>query len=856
MVSEAFQDELRDPKRRKELFFEKEEISEDPKMKLFEDYLKVVDIHLVERGMGFKPAKSIEFGKTDQSMLNHIRNGIFFLFRFNDALEKLQARPLDEVGLRNCIALFVVHELHKLEFGEYLDEEAIPEGARSVETEFEIPTELIRKFVSEMQLSDFASNLTEDDYLSVAVALHKSRFSRSGARTSQFMDLEPFLYLMDNMASCTSPEEAVSIRSLTTLRDGFPQEIPENQLNLQYHRLDDVKGILTGIINKSTADIVEAQGLIMLMAYQDGCVYLAKGRNRLAISEELINKLYETLQMNIQKSTPALSESSSLAKKLSTPRLGYYGLSDEYYFFSGTETMLRSFIEKSITDAYAERTTGLTDSILDGMRRAGEVAHISLDNSKEGQRILLGFSRAVATIHKSFVSELISDNEQALRKSCALWGTPEAIKERLVRSMIEDPTLLANGGKWEYSYAIGQALMDKEIDGVKLRNTPPIHTINYMTKHVLNGLEGTAGWKEFVAKKTEIFRQELIEYLHDTLCINGTISQTGESKLSDNYHEYQGSGKICNLCNRGTLLNKKEMENSNSFLSFNFTNRVFAGKSKPTNIFTCIPCGVELALRLNGFDLPKGKAANGELLYFHIVPDYFFTPESWMMVQSIMLKFSGDARVRMAALSSKIFSSKYANEPEKEADIYDSWINDLAYKDEGEGAKGMGMAQYMAQGYGNLIGDTGIVFYKPSDNNTEFHFFGVYIALVIAAYTGMRIVISSAPVSSIRGRDFKEIIALDSVNSHVTDFYGRFVPLSRLETVLKAASALIQLGYNTGSRLKDSMFAKYLRVMRNESLPGSYLLKMVYRGSEKEYSESNVNNLLDEAIFLDDIKDR
>jgi len=227
-----------------------------------------------------------------------------------------------------------------------------------------------------------------------------------------------------------------------------------------------------------------------------------------------------------------------------------------------------------------------------------------------------------------------------------------------------------------------------------------------------------------------------------------------------------------------------------------------------------------------------------------------------MMVHSVLLKFSGEARVRIAALAKNLYNTIYVDDPNKEANIYESWIKDLAYKDEGDGAKGMGMAQYMAQGYGNLIGDTGIVFYKPSDNDTEFHFFGVYIALVVAAYTGMRIVVSHSPVPSIRGRDFKEIVALDSINSHVTDFYGKFIPLSKLEKTLKAASALIQLGYSTGSGLKDSMFAKYLRVMRNETLPGSYLLKMVYRGSEEKYSESNVHSLIDKAIFLDKVKER
>ena len=207
----------------------------------------------------------------------------------------------------------------------------------------------------------------------------------------------------------------------------------------------------------------------------------------------------------------------------------------------------------------------------------------------------------------------------------------------------------------------------------------------------------------------------------------------------------------------------------------------------------------------------------------------------------------------MAALAEMTFNSKYVDSSTEtgiNVDIYNSWIKDLAVKEEDDGSKGMGMAQYMAQGYNNVIGNASMIFYKPSENTTEFHFFGVYIALIIAAYTGMRVVISHSPITTMRGRDFKEIVALDSINSHVIDFYGKFVPLSKLEETIKSASALIRLGYSS-SGLKDSLFPKYLRVMRDEMLPGSYLLKMVYRGAE---NENNVQYLLDEALFLDGLK--
>ncbi|MFZ2497401.1 type I-D CRISPR-associated protein Cas10d/Csc3 [Methanosarcina sp.] len=850
MVSDALQDQIRSRKVIQDLSLTTDERKRD-NTDLFEEYLKEVDIHLVEMGMAFKAAKSVEFGKTDQSMLNHIRAGILFLLRFNEALQKLNILSLDKERLRDCMALFVVHDLHKLKYEEFMDE-GLPEEHNHIEYEFEIPKEAVLNFVNMTGLRKFAPSLRDEDYFSVAVALHKSRFSRSGARTSRFMDMESFLYLMDNMASCSSPEEAASIRSLTALRDGFPQNSPEEQLNFQYHLLDDVKGILTGIVNKSVADLMEANDLIMLMAYQDGCVYLGRGMQHVSISEECLEKIYHNLEKNIQQSTPALSDSELLTRELKTPRLGDYGLSDEYYFFSGPDKMLRAFISKAITSSHSEKTTDLSDSITEGIHKVEEIVPIKFEESKDGRKILLEFSRAVASVHKTFVSEMFSDNRQALLKTCEIWEVPEDVKNSLLKTMDEKPSYLANGGKWEYSYAIGQCVINQEYNGVKLRNTDIPAATNYIVSKIWNKLINMEQWGDFISKKTGVYHNELMEYLHDVLSINGTIILNENSDLSDTFNEYESSGKICDLCNRGTLLRKEKMKNTNSFLSFNFTNRVFVGKTKPDNIRTCIPCGIELALRMNGFNTSKAQ----EILYFHFIPDYFFTPESWDLVETIFTKFSDEARVRTAELARKIFNSKYAsNEPTKEGnvDIYDSWIRSLvANIKEDEKAKGLNMFQYMTQGYLNNIGNASVVFYKPSKNVIEFHFFGVYIAMVIAAYTGMRVIVSKSPISAIRGRDFKEMIALDSINSHVTEFYGKFITLSHLEDKLKASSALISLGYKS-SGMTDSLFPKFLRIVRDEKTPGSHLLKMVYRNSDSEFADLNVRDLLDEALFLDNI---
>jgi hypothetical protein len=46
--------------------------------------------------------------------------------------------------------------------------------------------------------------------------------------------------------------------------------------------------------------------------------------------------------------------------------------------------------------------------------------------------------------------------------------------------MEKDTSYLANGGKWDYSYAIGQYVMDCEYNGIKLRNMPSTSAIDLL----------------------------------------------------------------------------------------------------------------------------------------------------------------------------------------------------------------------------------------------------------------------------------------------------------------------------------------------------------------------------------------
>ena len=161
---------------------------------------------------------------------------------------------------------------------------------------------------------------------------------------------------------------------------------------------------------------------------------------------------------------------------------------------------------------------------------------------------------------------------------------------------------------------------------------------------------------------------------------------------------------------------------------------------------------------------------------------------------------------------------------------------------------GRSMVETLDQGFdpNSQYGSRTFGYFKPTDNDTEFQFFGVFVALALSAYTGLRVVVSESPIPDVRGRDFQTYARIGGGFTQVHDFYGTDIPLSELRSRLNAAAALIQLGY--GAERDDALFAKYLRATRNKSLPGSYLLKRLAQTDDG----SEAGFLLEEARILDE----
>lgn len=791
-----------------------EESEETPQhSEVIADYLSDIDSNLIERGWGFVGAKTVEFDYHDQSLLNHVRNGVFLLCRLNHVADDLGVRTLSDSELRNAVGMFVAHDLHKTR-------ESDAEG------EFDIPRSTVSEFVEETELDSFAPDLTVDDYWSCACAHHDTWNAKSERVTIAFTELQAHVRLADAFASTALPEEAVNERTLEAVDDVFYGE-----LNLHYHQLTDVKGVLTNLLNTSVASRLQQNGYELLAIYQDGCVYAARpDAEAPSLNEAFLEGLYREFTETVRSSHPSYQNPVELMENIETGRLGYYDPSPQDFFYAGPENVLDAMIRKAAADGNTDDSP--TDSMSESIQKVGSEVPIELDDTRQ----LVGAARLVYGIHRTFVPELDVEAD-AFDVTCDLFGVSEPVKTALGETRERDPKYLKSGGKWEYSYAIGQELLDREFDGVPAKRLSTSEFSDAVRQFLLNHLKEYEGWESVAESFTSDIRSEMRAYLADVLVIDGSPILASDTELTDAYDQYvsKRGGKLCTLCNRGTTSTRKsdmEVKKSVSTLQAGFSNRTRAGASKPEQLLMCAPCRMEFSLRETA-----GSRRESGRLFFHFVPDYFYTPLLWTLTERLFRYYNGDKQVQIGRLAEQIFRDEH------EAEVYERVQEYLTAEDGGRP-----MVENLASGFTEGFGAIQFGYFKQQENDTEFQFFGVYLALAISAYTGLRVLVSENPVPDIRGRDFREMARLGGGLSPVTRFYGDEVRLAEVERTLKRSSALIQLGYAVDR--SDSLFAKHLRTTRNELLPGSALLKRIVRDDPDEGSKI-AWNLMDEAKYLD-----
>lgn len=800
------------------------------------EFLAELDPKLLDLGWGFTPAKSVEYGLTDQSMANHVRNGVFAITRLNDIAPGFGGYELSDTELRHVIALFVIHDLHKLR------------GETTAHTEYDIDKAEVETLVGQLGLEEFAPSLRMEDFHACAVDHEDSWKSNPEHATRTYDKLRPFVRVADGFASCSTPEEAAGYRNASALEEAYPRA----NLELRHHTLDDVKGVFTNLLNGVTSTVLQDRGYELLLIYQDGCVYLTNTDTPdVQIDDALIGTIYDVLKTEITDAHPAYNEREQLADNLATRSLGFYGINDQDFFYAGAPNVLLAITVKADQDA--DPSDEPTDAMRETMETLDERLSIDIDTTT---RVAPGYARLVYTVKRSFIDPLAEANivDDALIATCRLFDVDEDVTNGLHRLREDEDLNLTAGGKWEYSYAIGQHVASL----VRTNGWSPVAP--QLAGFLAERLTAYSNeWESMVMDEhTGEFETELRAYLADILRIGGKASGPTDEReaLSDPFEEHHTvrRGKTCTFCNRGTTSTRKsDMKAPKSLTTFQagYSNRIPADAGQPEKLLVCIPCQIEFSLRETG-----ATRRDDDRLFVHLIPDYFYTPTMWSLyADELFARFTGEAMTRTGRLATALFDAVTQIEDTAESTMTDepthsaSMTTVLREATRGDDSGGRSVIEQLSQDFDVDVGfgTRTLSFYKPKDNETEFQFFGVFIGLAAASAMGLRAYISHSPLPDMRSRDFPEMVKLDAGFSAVSEFYRRDIPLSHLRERLGATAALVQLGYELAR--DDARFPKYLRVTRNKPLPGSYLLKRIAQNTD---DGGTARYLLEEADYLDE----
>jgi CRISPR-associated protein Csc3 len=355
-------------------------------------YRDEVDPKLVNAGWGFELAKSVDHDKIDQSLVNHVRCGVFALARMNEIVETAGGYTLSDDRLRDVIALFVLHDIHKLD----------AERDDNPKTRFDIPKSEAEAYAERFGLYEFAG--TDDEGLlrkmfhDCAIDHHDDWTAYTDQTSVEFDERRPFVRLADAFASSETPEQATDERTQSALDAAYPGE----NFTLRHHVLGDVKGVLTNLVNSAVADTLAQQGYEKLLLYQDGCVYFLPGDGpELTVDDRFVTAVFDELKESVRGAHEAYRDATKLRNNLTTRSQGFYGINDQDFFYAGTETVLEAVALKSVTDADPEDEP--TDSMAETMAGLEKYLPFDIDRTREP----VGFARLAYTVKRSFVDPVL-----------------------------------------------------------------------------------------------------------------------------------------------------------------------------------------------------------------------------------------------------------------------------------------------------------------------------------------------------------------------------------------------------------------------------------------------------------------
>lgn len=589
------------------------------------DYLGQVLPAMYRRGYHLRLAKGgPDYAHLpEQSLLVHVLNGVFGLLRLLGWLEQagIAIPGLDEATLRRVLALYTIHDVHKLGDLERLGT-----------SEFSIPLTRLAEEWEALGLGSFAGPV--DEHL-----LRAANVSKLSRHQGDLLLAGPgagrqwlLVRIADAMASCIDPREAAS--SLGGYLKALSPEVATGW-RLYWHELRDVRGVLTNLIHAAVAEEARGLGLYPLLFFPTGTLYVGPKEQRdIARTPfvEFVDSLAERLLRHV--TPPEDKQKSAAAEGL---RREKYDFQPYVYAFARVEVLLEIVLEET------QRTKPDPKAVHEDIEKIGrkKSAPKGWTSGFEGRfRVSLAESRgfnerwSLARRYLLYLDAIL----KALAPGLDRVGWYEEtfdLPADVSSALREDLQLFESGGVGKhvivpaYHFLKGSAFTARPAEAT---DVPEV--LQRLHERVLARLphgELEAGRRAVVEQLG--FAPDLREYLGEHLVLSWVPEARSASDPMQHYAAPKRKGhsrRLCSLCNRVSEHVQPLRTDVLGDFGQVFSNRVLPAQRAPEEPRPWCPvCHLEFMLRrLAGLSLPAGADYRVSYrIYLYLLPTYSFTPE-------------------------------------------------------------------------------------------------------------------------------------------------------------------------------------------------------------------------------------
>jgi CRISPR-associated protein Csc3 len=595
---------------------------------------KILDI-----GFVFKSAKGGNFAKEkreqgfnveryeyDQNMFSHIFNGLFPTHDLLKVLEEKDVLSLSNLDKKIYTLAYLAHDIDKV-WGKEVKTDSVEN--------INIFKEELLKFYLSIKANEFLPELETyiGDLAFLVVNTQKSRGANLDGFNFKTNLKDRSLNYIKKL--CTySDKIAYLIKTPSDVISGDGninsdlEDVSDRNLKMFFHKVPEVRGLITNIINNAITDIYKENGFIPYLIFSDGVVYLAeREKNELVINnDEIFEKVKKSLSKlcgeKIKKDKPGFKFTN-----LSTTK------NPQYYFdFISFEEYFHLVKEKAIDPSGADPSVKMVEHFKK-LKHDNYQKFTYKPDEKIG-----GLGRFLIFVEDYIVSCI--DNKDVAIK--LIFNTLE-LKDYYTDFLELKDAITNTGGYGKVSGGV-------KIEWFYLAS-------KFLEKHrgiTFDSYDNDFSIKFYLEKLIDKFIEEYSEVFSENIQFKGVYLNVLKDYISDlnidkivnifqsELVRYTESKKIkknnpvCTICSSSYPVDVQE-DNSLPFQGGTFKNKLLTFKGGDSCI--CSICSMEFMLRqilikgtkLSGKDFEKIKPK-----YIYVYPNYFFTTSTHKFVRKVL----------------------------------------------------------------------------------------------------------------------------------------------------------------------------------------------------------------------------